>query len=439
MNYRDTMNVNGKGHLQIGGVDAVDLVAKYGTPLYVMDESYIRQVCRAFRETVERTYGEGGVAYASKAFSCKAIYEIAKQENMYIDVVSGGEIYTADSVGFDMKKAYFHGNNKLVSEIELALQTGVGTFVVDSFDEIDLLDGICGEKGKVQKVIVRVNPGVEAHTHSFIQTAKVDSKFGFGVKNGYADEAIDKILTKKNLRFAGLHCHIGSQIFDKQAFALAADVVTDYVAELKKRGIEVDELNFGGGFGVYYSGDDPKYDVAEYCDYVALLTSSLKNAVEKKGIKKPFFMIEPGRSIVGEAGVTLYSVGAIKDIKGVRKYLAIDGGMTDNIRPALYDAKYDAVIANRATEKATEIVSVAGKCCESGDIILKDVALPQAKRGDIIAVFTTGAYNYSMSSNYNRNPIPPVVFVKDGKSAYAVKPQTYEDLVRNDVSLEYID
>lgn len=439
MNYRDTMNVNGKGHLQIGGVDAVDLVAKYGTPLYVMDESYIRQVCRAFRETVERTYGEGGVAYASKAFSCKAIYEIAKQENMYIDVVSGGEIYTADSVGFDMKKAYFHGNNKLVSEIELALQTGVGTFVVDSFDEIDLLDGICGEKGKVQKVIVRVNPGVEAHTHSFIQTAKVDSKFGFGVKNGYADEAIDKILTKKNLRFAGLHCHIGSQIFDKQAFALAVDVVTDYVAELKKRGIGVDELNFGGGFGVYYSGDDPKYDVAEYCDYVALLTSSLKNAVEKKGIKKPFFMIEPGRSIVGEAGVTLYSVGAIKDIKGVRKYLAIDGGMTDNIRPALYDAKYDAVIANRATEKATEIVSVAGKCCESGDIILKDVALPQAKRGDIIAVFTTGAYNYSMSSNYNRNPIPPVVFVKDGKSAYAVKPQTYEDLVRNDVSLEYID
>lgn len=439
MNYRDTMNVNGKGHLQIGGVDAVDLVAKYGTPLYVMDESYIRQVCRAFRETVERTYGEGGVAYASKAFSCKAIYEIAKQENMYIDVVSGGEIYTADSVGFDMKKAYFHGNNKLVSEIELALQTGVGTFVVDSFDEIDLLDGICGEKGKVQKVIVRVNPGVEAHTHSFIQTAKVDSKFGFGVKNGYADEAIDKILTKKHLRFAGLHCHIGSQIFDKQAFALAVDVVTDYVAELKKRGIEVDELNFGGGFGVYYSGDDPKYDVAEYCDYVALLTSSLKTAVEKKGIKKPFFMIEPGRSIVGEAGVTLYSVGAIKDIKGVRKYLAIDGGMTDNIRPALYDAKYDAVLANRATEKATEIVSVAGKCCESGDIILKDVALPQAKRGDIIAVFTTGAYNYSMSSNYNRNPIPPVVFVKDGKSAYAVRPQTYEDLVRNDVSLEYKD
>lgn len=439
MNYRDTMNVNEKGHLQIGGVDAVDLVAKYGTPLYVMDESYIRSVCRAFRETVENTYGEGGVAYASKAFSCKAIYEIAKQENMYIDVVSGGEIYTANFVGFDMKKAYFHGNNKLVSEIRLALEVGIGTFVVDSFDEIDLLDGICAEKGIIQKVLIRVNPGVEAHTHSFIQTAKVDSKFGFGVKNGYADTAVDKIKEKKNLRFAGLHCHIGSQIFDKQAFALAVDVVTDYVVKLKERGIVVDELNFGGGFGVYYSGDDPKYDVKEYCDYVALLTSSLKAAVEKKSIKKPFFMIEPGRSIVGEAGVTLYSVGAIKDIKGIRKYLAVDGGMTDNIRPALYDAKYDAVLANRANEKATEVVSVAGKCCESGDIILKDIALPQAERGDILAVFTTGAYNYSMSSNYNRNFIPPVVFVKEGKSAYAVRPQTYEDIVRNDLTLEYKD
>ena len=433
------MNVNEKGHLQIGGVDAVDLVAKYGTPIYVMDESYIRSVCRAFRETVVNTYGEGGVAYASKAFSCKAIYEIAKQENMYIDVVSGGEIYTANSVGFDMRKAYFHGNNKLVSEIRLALEVGVGTFVVDSFDEIDLLDGICAEKGIIQKVLIRVNPGVEAHTHSFIQTAKVDSKFGFGVKNGYADTAVDKIKEKKNLRFAGLHCHIGSQIFDKQAFALAVDVVTDYVVKLKERGIVVDELNFGGGFGVYYSGDDPKYDVKEYCDYVALLTSSLKAAVEKKGIKKPFFMIEPGRSIVGEAGVTLYSVGAIKDIKGIRKYLAVDGGMTDNIRPALYDAKYDAVLANRANEKATEVVSVAGKCCESGDIILKNIALPKAERGDILAVFTTGAYNYSMSSNYNRNFIPPVVFVKDGKSAYAVRPQTYEDIVRNDLTLEYKD
>lgn len=437
MNLRQTMNINDKGHLQIGGVDACDLVKKYGTPLYVMDEDYIRAVCRAFKNTVENTYGTGGVAYASKAFSCKAIYEIAKQEGMYIDVVSGGEIYTANSVGFDMKKAYFHGNNKLVQEIKLALECGVGTFVVDNLAEADILDEMSARYGVVQKVLVRVNPGVEAHTHSYIQTAKPDSKFGFSIKNGSADEIIEKILTKKNLHFAGLHCHIGSQIFDKKAFALAVDVVTDYVVALKNKNIEVEELNFGGGFGVYYSEGDPKYDVNEYCEYVALLTNELSNAVEKKSIKKPFFMIEPGRSIVGEAGVTLYSVGAIKEIKDLKKYVSIDGGMTDNIRPALYDAKYEVVLANRATEKSEEIVTIAGKCCESGDIIAKDIALPKAQRGDIVAVFTTGAYNYSMASNYNRNLLPPVVFVKDGKSAYAVKPQTYEDIIRNDVSVNY--
>lgn len=437
MNLRQTMNINDKGHLQIGGVDACDLVKKYGTPLYVMDEDYIRAVCRAFKNTVENTYGTGGVAYASKAFSCKAIYEIAKQEGMYIDVVSGGEIYTANSVGFDMKKAYFHGNNKLVQEIKLALECKVGTFVVDNLAEADILDEMSAQYGVVQKVLVRVNPGVEAHTHSYIQTAKPDSKFGFSIKNGSADEIIEKILTKKNLHFAGLHCHIGSQIFDKKAFALAVDVVTDYVVTLKNKNIEIEELNFGGGFGVYYSEGDPKYDVNEYCEYVALLTNELSNAVEKKSIKKPFFMIEPGRSIVGEAGVTLYSVGAIKEIKDLKKYVSIDGGMTDNIRPALYDAKYEVVLANRATEKSEEIVTIAGKCCESGDIIAKDVALPKAQRGDIVAVFTTGAYNYSMASNYNRNLLPPVVFVKDGKSAYAVKPQTYEDIIRNDVSVNY--
>lgn len=439
MNYRNTLNVKENGHLQIGGVDCTELAAKYGTPLYVMDEEYIRQVCRAFNDTVKETYGKGGVAYASKAFSCKAIYEVVKQEGMYIDVVSGGEIFTANSVGFDMSKAYFHGNNKTVQEIELALSVGVGTFVVDNFDEADILDEICAQRGIVQKVLIRVNPGVEAHTHSFIQTAKVDSKFGFGIKNGYADQIIDKVRSKKNLYFAGLHCHIGSQIFDKHAFALAVDVVTDYVVTLKNRGIEVDELNFGGGFGVHYSGDDPKYDVKEYCDYVALLTDALELAVLRKKIKKPFFMIEPGRSIVGEAGITLYTVGAIKEIKDIRKYISIDGGMTDNIRPALYDAKYEAVLANRANDKPEEIVSVAGKCCESGDIIVKDIALPRAVRGDLLAVFTTGAYNYSMASNYNRNTLPPVVFVRNGKSAYAVKPQTYEDLIRNDVIAEYKD
>ncbi|MGN0771794.1 MAG: diaminopimelate decarboxylase [Christensenellales bacterium] len=437
MNYRQTMNVNEKGHLQIGGVDCMDLVAKYSTPLYVMDEDYIRAVVRAFRNTIANTYGYGNVAYASKAFSCKAIYKIMKEEGGNIDVVSAGELYTAISAGFDPSKAYFHGNNKLVSELEYALSNNIGVIVVDNIEEVDIIDSICDKLSRKQKVLIRTNPGVEAHTHSFIQTAKVDSKFGFSIANGDALKAIIKIKSSKNVVFGGLHCHIGSQIFDKSAFALAVEVMTDFIAALQQQGIEVDELNLGGGFGVHYSGDDPKFNVAEYCEYVELLTSTLSDCVKKKNIKKPYFMIEPGRSIVGEAGITLYSVGAIKDIKGIRKYLAIDGGMTDNIRPALYDAKYEAVIANKANMAPTQVVTIAGKCCESGDVIVKDIALPDAQRGDVIAVFTTGAYNYSMSSNYNRNMIPPVVFVSGGKSRYAVKPQTFEDLVRNDVEEEY--
>lgn len=437
MNYRETMNVNEKGHLQIGGVDCVDLVAKYSTPLYVMDEDYIRGVVRAFKNTVANTYGYGNVAYASKAFSCKAIYKIMKEENSNIDVVSAGELYTAISAGFDPAKAYFHGNNKLVSELEYAISNGVGVIVVDNLEEVDLIDEICAKYSRKQKVLIRTNPGVEAHTHTFIQTAKVDSKFGFSIANGDALEVINKIKKSGNVYFRGLHCHIGSQIFDKSAFALAVEVMTDFIAKLKEQGIEVEELNLGGGFGVHYSGDDPKFNIREYCEYVELLTKTLGDCVAKKNISKPYFMIEPGRSIVGEAGVTLYSVGNIKDIKGIRKYLAIDGGMTDNIRPALYDAKYEAVIANRANEAGEEVVTIAGKCCESGDVIIKDICLPKAKRGDIIAVFTTGAYNYSMSSNYNRNLVPPVVFVSGGKSRYAVKPQTYEDLVRNDVEEDY--
>ena len=278
-----------------------------------------------------------------------------------------------------------------------------------------------------------MNPGVEAHTHSYIQTAKVDSKFGFSIKSGAAEKAIKDVASRSNLKFSGVHCHIGSQIFDRSAFALAVDVMTDFIKQLQEDGITVDVLNLGGGFGVHYTEEDPKYNVGEYCDYVKLLTQTLSDCVERKKIKKPVFIIEPGRAIVGEAGVTLYSVGAIKDIEGVRKYVAIDGGMTDNIRPALYEAKYEAVLANRANDKPEEVVTIAGKCCESGDIIIKDIKLPKAKRGDLLAVFTTGAYCYSMASNYNRNVIPPVVFVRGGKSGYAVRPQTYEDLARLDV------
>ena len=426
------MKVNESGRLEIGGCDCAALAEKYGTPLYIMDEDYIRSVCRAFRQTIAQTYGAGNMAYASKAFSCKAIYNVMKQEGTCIDVVSGGEIYTASAAGFDMSKAFFHGNNKTDAELDLAMRAGVGTIVVDASDDAERINEYAKKYGKVQKVLVRVNPGVEAHTHSYIQTAKVDSKFGFAIKSGAAEAAVRQAAGMSNLKFAGVHCHIGSQIFDRSAFALAVDVMTDFIKKLQEDGISVDVLNLGGGFGVHYTEEDPKYNVREYCDYVKLLTQTLSDCVERKGIKKPEFIIEPGRAIVGEAGVTLYTVGAIKDIPGVRKYVAIDGGMTDNIRPALYEAKYEAVLANRANEKPEEVVTIAGKCCESGDIIIKDIALPKVRRGDLLAVFTTGAYCYSMASNYNRNTIPPVVFVRGGKSGYAVRPQTYEDLTRLD-------
>lgn len=437
MNLRDTMKIE-NNELIIGGVSATALAKKYGTPLYVMDISYIRNVLRAFKLTIEKDYGNGKVAYASKAFSTAAMYKIISQENACIDIVSGGELFTALNAGFDIKNAYFHGNNKLYSELEFAIINGIGTIVVDNYDEIDMVDALANEKGIVQNVLIRTNPGVEAHTHTFIQTATVDSKFGFNIGSGDATQAIKKILKKKNLSFKGIHYHIGSQIFDTNAFRLAINVGTDYIATLNELGIEVDVLNIGGGFGVHYVEGDPKYSVEEYCNYLKVIIEALNQNIETKKIKKPTLVIEPGRSIVAESGITLYTVGTTKEVSGIIKYVYIDGGMGDNIRPALYQAEYEAILANRADEKPTETVSIAGKYCESSDIIIKGIRLPEAKRGDILAVFSTGAYNYSMASNYNRNPIPAVVMVEDGKSAYAVKPQTYEDIARNDVIPEWL-
>lgn len=437
MNLRDTMKIE-NNELIIGGVSATVLAKKYGTPLYVMDISYIRNVLRAFKSTIEKDYGNGKVAYASKAFSTAAMYKIISQENACIDIVSGGELFTALSAGFDIKNAYFHGNNKLHSELEFAISNEIGTIVVDNYDEIDMVDTLANEKGIVQNVLIRTNPGVEAHTHTFIQTATVDSKFGFNIGSGDATQAIKKILKKKNLAFKGIHYHIGSQIFDTNAFRLAINVGTDYIATLNELGIEVDVLNIGGGFGVHYVEGDPKYSVEEYCNYLKVIIEALNQNIETKKIKKPTLVIEPGRSIVAESGITLYTVGTTKEVSGIIKYVYIDGGMGDNIRPALYQAEYEAILANRADEKPTETVSIAGKYCESSDIIIKGIRLPEAKRGDILAVFSTGAYNYSMASNYNRNPIPAVVMVEDGKSAYAVKPQTYEDIARNDVIPEWL-
>ena len=438
MNYRDTLFVDELGHLNIGGADTVDLARRFGTPLYVLDEEYVRRVCRAFLRALNDNYGEGTVAYASKAFSAKAIYKIVADEDMSVDVVSMGEIATALSSGFNPKKMYFHGNNKLISELEYAIKNGIGTIVVDNLEEIDIIDELASDLGVVQNILFRTNPGVEAHTHNFVQTAKVDSKFGFSIANGEADLAVESALTKKNVKLLGFHSHIGSQIFEKEAFSLAVDKLTDYIVHVKERfNFTTEVLNMGGGFGVWYTDEDPAFSVEEYSLYVKNIADTLSQCVVRKGIKKPYLVLEPGRSIVGEAGITLYTVGMIKDIKGVKKYVCIDGGMGDNPRFALYQAKYSSVVANNANAKPSQKVTLAGKCCESGDIIAT-VELPDVKRGDIIAVFTTGAYNYSMASNYNRNPIPPVVLVKDGKADYIVRPQTVEDIMSRDATPEWI-
>ena len=435
MNVRETLKIDQNGHLEIGGCDAVELAKKFGTPLYVMDEKYIRDMCRVYRDTIEKKYGGNGlVLYASKAFSCMAVYKIAQQENIGVDVVSGGELYTAVKAGFPADKIYMHGNNKLRSELEYALECGVGTIVVDAYSELDMLDGLAEKCGKKQDILLRVNPGVEAHTHHFIQTAKTDSKFGFSLSDGTAEKITEYALGKKNLRLRGYHCHIGSQIFEKQSFRLAADKMMAFMSGMKQKfGFVADKLNLGGGYGIWYTDEDAKISSAQYALYLDAVVDEIKAKAKEYSLDEPYLLIEPGRSIVGEAGVTLYTVGAIKEIPGVKKYVAVDGGMFENPRYALYQSKYTAVLANRMNDKADDVVTVAGKCCESGDIVCANVPLPKAKTGDILAVLSTGAYNYSMASNYNRNPIPPVVLVNEGHADYVVKPQTFEDIVRNDV------
>lgn len=439
MNTRDTLKVNESGHLEIGGADCTELAKQYGTPLYVLDEAYIRAMMRVYRDALDKEYGNGLVLYASKAFSCTAVYAIAKQENIGADVVSGGELYTAMQAGFPAEKIYMHGNNKLPQEIAYALDCKVGVIVVDAYSEADLIDSEAKKRGIVQNVIIRINPGVEAHTHAYIQTAKTDSKFGFSIADGTAEKMTAYVLSKKSLRLCGYHCHIGSQIFEKQSFVLAAEKNLKFIAEMKQSlGFEAEILNLGGGFGIWYNDEDVKIDAEGYADYLRVLIDAVRKGCKRYGLKEPKLVIEPGRSIVGEAGITLYTVGAIKDIPNVKKYIAVDGGMFENPRYCLYQSKYTAILANRANEAPTEFVSVAGKCCESGDLIGVNMNLPEAHTGDILAVLSTGAYNYSMASNYNRNFIPPVVLVKDGKASYIVKPQTYEDLTRNDVMPDYL-
>lgn len=426
------LRINEKGHLVIGGYDSVELAKEFGTPLYVLDEDVIRSNMRMYKNAMDKYYeGKGLVLYASKALCTMALCRIAQQEGLGLDVVSGGELYTAKKAGFPMERVYFHGNNKSAKELSEALDAGMGRIVVDNIQELVTLNDLCRQKGKIARISVRVKPGIDAHTHDFVRTGQIDSKFGVALENGEIYEFASMAKSFENIELVGVHCHIGSQIFDLEPFEETARVMLGMIAELKDRfGIYISELNLGGGFGIKYTSED---DPIEYDRYVESVSKVVKEACKEYGIEQPFMLMEPGRSIVAPAGITLYTVGAVKEIKGIRKYVSIDGGMYDNPRYALYKSKYTFLVANRADAPITQEVTVAGKCCESGDLLGENVPLQDVKPGDILAVLATGAYNYSMSMNYNRNGRPPVVLVKNGKARIIVKGEDYEDIVRNDL------
>ena len=419
--------------LNIAGVSAQVLAKEYGTPLYVMDEQLIRDNCRRFREAFKGDQDVNKVAYAGKAFLTIAMCEIIKSEGLYLDVVSGGELYTAYKADFPLKKVYFHGNNKTIDEIEMAIELRVGTFVVDNLHEMKVINEKAKEKGIIQRVLLRVTPGIEAHTHDYIKTGQIDSKFGFTTLNNELEDVIRTALSLSNIKLAGLHCHIGSQIFELEPYRDAVGIMMSFITSIKEKfSYDIEELDLGGGFGVYYNkGDKPK-EIEEFCK---VIIEEAKTKCREYGINAPTLVIEPGRSIVANAGITLYTVGAIKNIPEVRKYVAVDGGMTDNIRPALYNAEYQCLLANRISEPCMEIVTIAGKCCESGDILLNDVELPKVNSGDLMAVLSTGAYGYSMSNNYNKIPKAPVVLVSEGIHRVICKRQTYKEMISNEVCL----
>ncbi|KEK23682.1 diaminopimelate decarboxylase [Bacillus gaemokensis] len=430
MYLHGTSRINEQGHLEIGGCDTTQLAKTYGTPLYVYDEAAIRGKCRAFH----RAFSESGfsyqVAYASKAFLCMEMCRIAREENMSLDVVSGGELYTALQAGFPASRIHFHGNNKTEEEMVMALQANIGCFVVDNFFELEVLHDLAMQYGKIVNILVRVTPGVEAHTHEYITTGQDDSKFGFGVSNGQAIQAIQIALEKSNYNVLGIHSHIGSQIFETAGFVRAIEVLHHFLEEIREQtSYVVTVLNVGGGFGIRYTESDTPLTLETY---VHAVTNAVRDQFTRNNYPLPEIWIEPGRSIVGDTGTTIYTVGAVKDIPGIRKYVSVDGGMTDNLRPALYGARYEAMLANRGNEEAKEVVSIAGKCCESGDMLIWDIELPQIHAADLLAVSCTGAYGYSMANNYNRIRRPAVVFAKEGTSQVVVERETYENIIGND-------
>ncbi|MBQ9759871.1 MAG: diaminopimelate decarboxylase, partial [Clostridia bacterium] len=405
----------------------------YGTPLYLMDEDRIRERCRTYRTALVDAFGEGANAlYAGKAACFRDIYRIMREEGMGIDVVSSGEIYTAHSAGFPMERAYFHGSNKTDADVAYAMDCGVGYFVADNREELDAVDAEAARRGARQKVLLRLTPGIDPHTYEAISTGKVDSKFGSAIETGQAEEITAYALTKKNIELMGFHCHVGSQVFDSDVYLRASAIMLQFIADMKaKYGYLARELDLGGGYGVRYLESDPEIDIAANIREVG---TAVRAQCEALGIALPDIRMEPGRSIVADAGMTLYTVGSVKRIPGYKNYVSVDGGMTDNPRFALYRAPYTAAIANRMNEGIGMRASLVGRCCESGDIIQEDVGFPETvERGDIAAVMTTGAYNFAMSSNYNRIPRPPVVMLCGGEDKLAVKRETFADLCKNDL------
>jgi len=420
-----------EGHLVIGGVAVADLARQYGTPLYVMDEAYLRENCRAYVRSLRAALPNSQAIFASKALCCTATCRLAYEEGLAIDVVSAGEIHTALRAGVPADQLMLHGSNKTPDELALALEVGVGRIVLDSFYDLELIETLTGRMGRTADVLLRLTPGIEPHTHRAIQTGGVDSKFGFGMIDGTAREAVARALDTPRLRLRGLHCHIGSQVMDLRPFALAAEALLEFAAWMARdHDARVEELDLGGGLGIRYLSEDRPPSVEAY---VSTLARIVRGRADEHGLPLPKVIVEPGRSIVGDAGVTLYTVGAVKTIPGVRTYASVDGGMYENPRPALYGARYQAALADRLEEPADTTVTVAGRCCESGDVLIWEARIPAPRSGDLLVMFSTGAYSYSMASNYNRYPRPPILFVRDGQARVVVAGETIDDLLARDM------
>ena len=418
-------------HLYVGGVDMVELAREQGTALYVMDEADMRTRMETYLAAFRSRYQNSDVVYASKAFLNKEAARIVADEGLCLDVSGGGELAIALAAGFPTERIFMHGNNKTPRELREAIQAGVGRIIIDSRIELKRISEIAGELGVVQPIYMRITPGVEADTHQYIRTGCEDSKFGFTMRDDFAYGCVKDVLAAPNVRLAGLHCHIGSQIFALHSYPEAVEVMVELMARIEEGyGYRIEELDVGGCLGIAYTADDKPASIDEFAETV---TSAVHAACEKFGVPEPRLLTEPGRSLVATAGVTLYTVGILKTLPGIRKYVAVDGGMSDNIRTALYHADYEPVIANKAGQPRTEIVTIAGKHCESGDAVVIDMPMQHPDLGDIVAVFGTGAYCYTMASNYNGQPRPAIVFVKDGQARVTTRRETYEDLMSRDI------